>query len=62
MLVLTRKRNQEIVIGDDIRVVVVSIDRGTVRLGIVARRDVNIARSELLEQPTQSAIDKRSVS
>jgi carbon storage regulator len=61
VLVLTRKRNEEVVIGDDIRIVVVSIDRGTVRLGITARRDVNIARSELLEKPTLSAIEKRGV-
>jgi len=33
MLVLTRKPNQAIVIGDDIRIVVVSVDRDQVRLG-----------------------------
>jgi len=32
MLVLSRKLNQSIVIGDDVRIVVVSIDRDTVKL------------------------------
>jgi carbon storage regulator CsrA len=49
MLVLSRKVGEEIVIGDNIRLMVLSIDRGVVRLGISAPRDVAIVRSELLE-------------
>lgn len=50
MLVLTRKPNQAIVIGDDIRIVIVSIERDQVRLGIEAPRDVSVHRAEVYEE------------
>lgn len=49
MLKLSRRLGERIVIGDGIVVEVVAIDRGKVRLGIVAPRDVPIFRSELLD-------------
>jgi len=48
MLVLSRKLGEKIVIGDNISITVVDIDRGKIRLGIEAPRDVPIARQELL--------------
>ncbi|MCX7421894.1 MAG: carbon storage regulator CsrA [Planctomycetia bacterium] len=48
MLVLSRKLNQEILIGDNIVVRVISIRGNQVRLGIVAPRDVPVLRDELL--------------
>lgn len=50
MLVLTRKTDQSIMIGDDIEVVVSSIDGNTVRIGIKAPRDVKILRKETFEE------------
>ena len=50
MLVLTRKVNQAIVIGNDVRVVVVAIEGDQVRLGIEAPRDVAVDRSEVREK------------
>jgi carbon storage regulator len=50
MLVLTRKPNQAIVIGDDIRIVIVSVDRDQVRLGIEAPREVTVHRAEVYEE------------
>jgi carbon storage regulator len=50
MLVLTRKPNQAIVIGDDVRIVVVSVDRDQVRLGIEAPREVSVHRAEVYEE------------
>lgn len=47
MLVLSRKLGEVIEIGDDIRVMVVSIGRDTVRLGIEAPRGVSVFRSEI---------------
>lgn len=48
MLVLSRKHNEKIHIGDNIVITVVDIDRGKVRLGIEFPRDVAIYRHELL--------------
>lgn len=47
MLVLTRKLSEAVLIGDRIRVVVLDIDRGKIRLGIEAPKDTVILRQEL---------------
>jgi carbon storage regulator len=48
MLVLSRKLGEKIFIGDNICITVVDIDRGKIRLGIEAPREVAIYRQELL--------------
>jgi carbon storage regulator len=47
MLVLTRKTNQSIMIGDDVEVSVLSVSRDKVRLGISAPREVPVFRKEV---------------
>ncbi len=47
MLVLSRKKNESIVINNDITVTVVEIRGDKVRLGIVAPRDVPVHREEI---------------
>ncbi len=47
MLVLTRKLNEQIQIGNDITITVVRVKGNTVRVGIDAPRDVRIVRAEL---------------
>ena len=47
MLVLTRKSNQSIMIGDDIEVFVLSATGEEVRLGFQAPRDIPIFRKEI---------------
>ena len=54
MLVLSRKKNQTIVIGDNIEVTVVAISDGRVRLGFKAPREVSIAREEVYCPPAVS--------
>jgi len=49
MLVLSRKKNENIVIGDNVRVYIVDIRGDTVRLGISAPDNVPIHRSEVYE-------------
>lgn len=47
MLILTRKKDESIIIGDDIEIVVIDVGDGKVKLGIEAPRDVEILRKEL---------------
>lgn len=47
MLVLNRKRTEQIQIGDDIVITVLEISRNRVRLGIAAPVDVPVLRTEL---------------
>lgn len=54
MLVLGRKLGEKILIGKDICITVVDIDRGRIRLGIDAPKDLPIYREELLPVVQQS--------
>ena len=47
MLVLTRKRQEEISIGGSVRITVIAVQGSRVRLGIEAPDDVPILRAEL---------------
>lgn len=49
MLVLSRRVNQEICIGDNIRVMVIEIRGDKVRLGVAAPRDVPVHRREIYD-------------
>jgi carbon storage regulator len=55
MLVLNRKLGETIVIGGAIRITVLDIDRGKIKLGIDAPLDVPIMREELCKRPLQAA-------
>jgi len=46
MLVLARKAGESILVGDSIRIVVVRISAGTVRIGIEAPREIDITRPD----------------
>jgi carbon storage regulator len=50
MLVLSRKANQSIMIGSDIRIIVVGVDHDQVKLGIDAPRDVPVHRLEVFAE------------
>ena len=51
MLVLTRRKNQSIVIGDEIVVTVLEVKGDQIRLGITAPREIQVYREELLSDP-----------
>ena len=60
MLVLTRKSNQSIMIGDDVEVSVLAIVGEKVRIGIQAPRDVPVFRKEVyleIQEEQASAAD-----
>lgn len=60
MLILTRKRSEEIRIGDNIRIKVIRTGRNTVKLGIEAPNNVRVLRGELSEiaQPETPKVRK----
>jgi len=49
MLVLSRKKNESIMIGDQIEIKIVSVEGDTVRIGIEAPRSVQVHRKEVYE-------------
>lgn len=49
MLVLSRKQDQRIYVGDDIVIVIVAVRGGTVRVGIEAPKHVRIVRDDMQE-------------
>jgi len=59
MLVLSRKIDENIVIGDDIRVYVLDIRGDTVRLGIEAPSKIPVHRSEVYEAIKDGKNDAR---
>jgi carbon storage regulator len=54
MLVLTRKPNEELIIGGNIRIKVLEIKGNRVRLGICAPDEVPVMRSELVDVMSNS--------
>ncbi|MDF2669751.1 MAG: carbon storage regulator [Paenibacillus sp.] len=54
MLVLTRKKGESIMIGDQIEVIVLSTEGDTVKLGIQAPKQVQVYRKEIYASIQQS--------
>lgn len=62
MLILSRKMNQQICVGDNISITVVSVSGSRVKLGIDAPESVKIIRSELVKRNSSSQIpEDRSI-
>ena len=60
MLVLSRKANESIMIGLDIKVEILEIRGNVVRLGIKAPREISVVRSELRERLVADEIQRGS--
>ena len=54
MLVLTRKENESLIIGDNIKLTILSVKGGQVRVGIEAPLDVSVQRGELILKANDS--------
>ena len=56
MLVLSRKKGEEIVISNNIKVIVVDIRRDKIRLGIDAPKEVSVLRREVFDAIRQNKV------
>lgn len=50
LLVITRKKGESLLIGDDVEITVVKVDEGCVKLSISAPKNVTILRKELYKE------------
>lgn len=50
MLVLTRRTNQSVMIGDDIEIVIVECKDGSVKIGIEAPKNIKVFRKEIFDE------------
>ena len=50
MLVLSRKKNESIIIGDDIEIVIVDIKGEQVKVGVRAPKKISVHRAEVYEE------------
>lgn len=60
MLVLTRRANQSIIIGDDVVVTVLEVRGDQVRIGITAPRNVTVHREEVYKQLHDANVEAAS--
>jgi len=49
MLVISRKINEKVKIGEDIEIIILGIDKNQVKIGIEAPKNISIIREELLK-------------
>jgi carbon storage regulator len=56
MLVLSRRKDETIMIGDDVEITIIDIKGDTVRIGIGAPREVAVHRKEVYEAIQQENI------
>lgn len=65
MLVLTRKKNETIVINDNIEITVIDIQNDQIRIGITAPKDVPIYRKEVyleIKEENKKAAENKNIS
>jgi carbon storage regulator len=58
MLVLSRQKDESIIIGDDVEVVIVDVRGDKVRLGITAPKNISVHRREVYEAIQREKKDK----
>lgn len=58
MLVLSRRTDESIMIGDDVEIVIIDVKGDKVRLGITAPKKIIVHRKEVWEAIRREALDK----
>jgi len=56
MLVLSRKLGEKIVIGDNVVITIVKIDRNQIRIGIEAPQDIPVYREEIAPNRPEATV------
>ena len=56
MLVITRKKDESVLIGEDIEITIIKLEDGSVKLGISAPKDKTILRKEVYEKVKEENI------
>lgn len=57
MLVLSRKFNESLIIGDNIEVIILEIRDGNVKLGIKAPKNISVHRNEVYENIKKNLLE-----
>lgn len=57
MLILTRKKEESIIINGNIQIQIISIEEGKVKIGIEAPKDIEIFRSEVFDKIQSSNVE-----
>jgi carbon storage regulator len=60
MLVLSRQKDESIIIGDDIKITIVDVRGDKVRLGIDAPREISVHRIEVYEAIQREKAEKQA--
>lgn len=60
MLVLSRKKDESIMVGDDVEITIVDVRGDKVRLGITAPREIPVHRKEIFEAIKREEAEKNS--
>lgn len=61
MLVITRKKGESLLIGDNIEITISKIDDGTVKIAIDAPREIRILRKELYKEVESENIEATKI-
>ena len=59
MLVLSRQRDESIMIGDDVEIIIVDVRGDKVRLGITAPKEIPVHRREIYDAIQREKIQKK---
>ncbi len=59
MLVLSRKVGEQLMIGDDVTVTVLSVRGNQVRIGVTAPKEVPVLREELIDNASEKPSNTR---
>jgi carbon storage regulator len=50
MLILTRKINEKLMIGDDVIISILGVSRGQIKIGIAAPKNISVHREEIFNK------------